>query len=240
MTRAELRTAVLQALGDPAGETYAAADVHQALDYGQLVYAALTLAIVRTGAVWLDDLEHYYALLPRLADWIAPLRVRHEAAPAGAMWDGFEWDEKLWAEIENEGNVTRTRLRPESLAGMAAADQAWETATGTARKYGLAGADGLVLDRAINGTIARLLLMYAAAPQALDADGAAPEIPAEDHGELVKFAVWWFRLADGGAPLAAAAKGLDEFLAACNRRAGVLLAHYRSLGYDTIPHEVKP
>jgi hypothetical protein len=86
---------------------------------------------------------------------------------------------------------------------------------------------------------ATLSVTYARAPVALVLDTDVPEIPAEYHGALVKYAVYRCRMGEGGQEFAKTLRYFDGFLDGAAHYARYVRARNIGSRYDKVPFELE-
>lgn len=209
MTKASLRTEVWQRLDEPSDGTgyFSAAEVDAALCRAERLFCLLTLCLETSGALALTGGTTWYHLRSTFSDWLVPLRVMNVA----------------------------TKIRPATVAQLAALNASWESATGTVSRYTHLGLDSFAIHAhpAAGGTT--LTVTYARVPVTI-AD-AGPEIPEEYHSDLIDGAIPFLRLKEGGQALESALPLFQRFLECAGKAARYVRARSLDLRYDTVPAE---
>lgn len=127
------------------------------------------------------------------------------------------------------------RLHPATVDDLAALSANWSAHIDSPTQYLWLGWD-LFRPYPLPGSVS-YEITYATAPAVLAADSDVPQIPEDDHHELLEYAMVRIRLAEGGAELAKDTPRLERFMAAVESRAARTRARYIALGYDTRPAE---
>lgn len=243
MNTDELQSRVLNRLDQDGQAPYADADVLRVLNFGQRLFAFLTLCLESSQQLILTPGVQFYHLLqqPGFERFIVPLRVKLLVSEAGIssefgapLADAVEFAEEDLAALAS----TAPRLRPSTVSDLVALDETWQSATGTPSRYGCLGLDLFFVYKTPAAGM-KLLVTHARGPVDLVADDDVPEIPEADHPALVEFAVCWLPVAEGGSQLAKHIDHMQRFLEAANARAKVVRARSQAQRYDKLPFEME-
>jgi len=189
---------------------YPTVEIVAALNEAQRVFVLLTLGLETTVPWVVPAATTFFHMLVTFPDWVVPLRI---ATTAGA------------------------KVRPGRFSELWSLDSQWPQSPGAPNRYVHAGADLL----AVYGQPAApvtLNVTYARCPAPLVLDADVPEIPAEYHPELEKYARYRLRQVEGGEPFAAALPLLAEFLDAAGKYADYVRARNKGSSYDAQPFEL--
>ncbi len=192
-------------------------EIVAAINEGNRLFCLLTLGLEKTVAWSVPAATTFFHMLQLTSgglifpDWIVPLRI---TTTAGA------------------------KVRPGRIDQLWALDSQWVASPGAPYRYVHVGADLLALysQPPAPGTI--LNVTYARCPLPLVLDADVPEIPAEYHPALEKYARYRMRQVDGGEPFKAALPLLADFLDAADKYAGYVRARNIGAGYDKMPFEL--
>jgi hypothetical protein len=241
VTARELTDLTMQAVDeDPAIDGfYSRADCLAALNEGQRLLAALTLAIERRGILELAPGTAWYATQDAFPGFLVPLRVQVSAgATAGAKFDTSVADSAMWDQAQVDGAPPR-RVRPAMLGDLDAESDAWETAAGAPQRYGTIGWSLLYFSSAPQEAGTRAFVQYAGLAAELVRDGDVPEFPEEYHADLVDYAAVALRVREGAQELAKAMPRLQRFFASAQKLAEYTRARSTAARYDTVPFELR-
>lgn len=190
--------------------SYPTLEIIAALNEAQRLFCLLTLALEVTAA-WAPAIATtFFHMLTIFSDWIAPLRI---ATSTGA------------------------KVRPSGLEELTALDSQWIASPGNPYRYVHVGADLLGLYQQLLAG-ATLNVTYARCPVVMVNDTDVPEIPAEYHPELVKFAIYRCRQMEGGEEFAKTLPMLDEYLDAAQKFADYVRERNQGTRYDNLPFEL--
>lgn len=216
MTHAQLRSRTLERVGeDPTAPVYyVAAEATAALNRAQRLFVLLTLCLETSGQVGLAANTTYYTPRSNLSDWLLPLRVSVNGA-------------------------TNPKVRPATLAQLAAQSSTWESDEGDPTHYGQLGLNlFFVSPRPTDGNTT-LDVVYASQPAKMVTSDDTPEIQAEYHEALIDYAVPWLRLKEGGQELQkAVAHHMPRFHEAARKCGDYVRRRSLDLRYDTLPFEL--
>jgi hypothetical protein len=218
MTVSEIYAAVRLALDDAAASGVPASDdlynltaeMLASINEGQQQFALLTLCLETSGTVALTSGTCFYSIRDSLTGYLVPLRM----AIAGA------------------------RLEPARMTDLDARYYDWAATSGTPARYMQAGMNLLAIVPQQTGS-ATLTVLYAKEPAVLTTGTDTPEIPAEYHPALVKYALYYLLQKRGGQYLSLALEKWEEFLEAAAQCAEFIRTRYRARQYDTLPAEIK-
>ena len=130
-----------------------------------------------------------------------------------------------------------SKVRPCRLQDLDALDQNWRSTTGPApSRYAALGWDLLLPYPASTGAVD--VLCAIAAPK-LVADGDVPAIPALYHPVLADYGVYRVLAPQGGSLLAKSLPYLERWREAVSAVSAAVRARGQTLGYDTLPPELK-
>jgi hypothetical protein len=212
VTLLELRTELLRRLDAPTDGSgqWTAAEANLALNRAQAMFAALTLCLRKTGTATVTTSAEL-ALQTAFPGWLAPFR----------------------ASIDGE------RVYPANVSRLSARYADWLTSTDATRRwrYLLLGVNYMRL-APVPAASKTLAADYAGSPATLSADGNIPEIPAENHADLIDYAFWRLRWKGSGGEVSAASAGLTRFLDAAKKRALLVRGMVRAESLDTTPPEL--
>ncbi len=216
MTLIELQTRTLQRLDeDTAGQGYfSSAEVRAALNEGQRIFQLLTLCLESSGTQALDAGVSFYRMLSVFSDWLLPLRVR----------------------VHGTGGA---KLDPAHLADFDALNPSWENEAGTPERYSHNGLDLLAIHKRPSGTGTSLDWTYARMPARMVSESATPEIPEENHLDLIDYAIPLCRAKEGGAAFLGSLVYFDRFLEAAMKKADYIRTRNQAQLYDRGPFEMK-
>lgn len=187
---------------------YPTAEIIRALNEAQRLFTLLTLCLERTAPWTVGSSAPFWRMLPIFADWIAPLRI---------------------------GNAAGAKIRPARLSELWSLNSGWPAVGGAPERYAQMGSDLLAL---YPQSAVTLQVQYAGSPVVLAADGDIPEIDAEFHEVLPKYAIYRLRMVEGGEPFAASLPLFAEFMAVATEYAKYVKARNVGAGYDTLPPEL--
>lgn len=209
MTLTTLRTEVWQRLDEPADGTgyFSAFEVDAALNRAQRLFALLTLCLETTGYPTLTAGVTWYHLRDTFSDWLVPLRM----------------------------TLGTAKLRPATVAQLAALNNSWESTTGVPTRYTHLGLDSFAPYPHPAGAGTNLTMVYARVPVAIVAAG--PEIPEEYHPALIDAAIPFLRLKEGGQALESVLPLFGRFIDCAGKAARYVRARSLDLRYDTVPAE---
>lgn len=217
MTVSEIYAAVRLALDDaaasgvPASDDiyYLQAEALAAINEAQQQFALLTLCLETSGTVSLTSGTCFYSIRDSLTGYLVPLRL----------------------------SISGARLEPARLTDLDARYFTWPATSGTPARYLQIGLNllGIVPQQSGSST---LTVIYAKEPAVLTTGTDTPEIPAEYHPALVKYALYYLLQKRGGQYLTLALEKWDEFLADAAQCAEYVRARYRARKYDTLPAEI--
>ncbi|MFH1110987.1 MAG: hypothetical protein V1790_17580 [Planctomycetota bacterium] len=211
MTLSALRTEVWQRLDEPDDGTgyYSSAEVSAALNRSQRLFVLLSLCLETTGALPLTAALAWYHMRDTFPDWLVPLRV----------------------------NLGTSKIRPATVAQLAALNCYWETVEGTVERYVHLGLDSLAVYRHPAAPGTSLAVIYARTPVVMSANGDIPEIPEQYHPDLIEAAIPFLRLKEGGQALESALPLMQRFIECAGKAARYVRARSLDLRYDTVPAE---
>jgi hypothetical protein len=195
--------------------SYPTLEIIAAINEAQRFFCLLTLALEKTTSWPAAAATTFFHMLTTnsglFADWIVPLRIAKGGSGA--------------------------KVRPSGLEELNALDSQWVTSPGNVVRYAHVGADLLALYQQPPGG-STLSVTYARGPLALEADVDVPEIPAEYHPELVKYAIYRCRQSEGGEEFAKTLPMLNEFLDAAQKYADYVRERNKGSRYDNQPFEL--
>lgn len=214
----ELQTRTKERLDEPSTSVYySAAEIKEALNKAQRLFALLTLCIERTGTITMTGGQTFYTVSTFLSDFLAPLRVTFRALSY--------------------------RLRPSTIHDLDAYSSSWRSVTAAAPdKYAFLGYDLFAITPQWNGApfSSRFLdVVYAATPAVMSLDADTPEIPADIHPCLIDYALYYLRLKEGGQELQKTLPSLGAFLDAAQKYAAFFRARSLSQQYDRQPVDIE-
>lgn len=209
MTRADLRTRILERLADD-GTAYSAQEVNDAIDEAQQFFVLLTLCLETTATFNLLPDKTFYRVRAYLPDFLRPLRLA----------------------------VGSKHLRPSRLAEFDALNTGWQQATGTSPdRYAQLGFSFLaVMPQASGGAAAQLTYARSATP--LTDDFQEPEIPEPLHEILIDGARYHLAIKEGGSQLARVKECLTRFLDEATKLGDFVRRRSAALRYDSMPFEL--
>jgi hypothetical protein len=189
---------------------WSSAEMYAALNEAQQQFAILTLSVEDSGTVALTGGTCFYSIRDSLSGYLRPLRV----------------------------SVGGVRLQPARLSDLDARYFTWPSTAGSAAKYFQLGLSllGIVPQPASNGTAS---VLYAREPVVLSGGSDVPEIPAEYHLSLVKYATYYLLQKRGGQYLALAIDAWRDFLADASQCADYVRRRNRARQYDSVPAEFR-
>ena len=211
MTGATLIDRTLKRLDqDPAQPVYfTRAEVLDALNEGQRIFAFLTLCLEGMATFPLTAGVAFYSMLATYADWLLPLRVVRAS-------DG-------------------EKVMPASLVELDALDDAWTSATSPASHYGCLGFDLFF----VRGTQGSVTITYARMPAAIaDSAVSSAEIPDAYQPALIDYAISRVRLKQGGQEFSKTLPNLKRFLDAVAACAKDVMARFARADNDRKPFEL--
>lgn len=216
MTLLELQTRTLQRLDEDTsgGGYFSAVEVKAALNEGQRLFAFLTLCLETTATQALDAATPTYRMLTVFSDWFLPLRVR----------------------VHGTGG---RKLAPCTLGDLDALNPAWQNEAGTPARYAHLGFDFVAIHLRPASTGTSLDWTYAKMPARLISESASPEIPGENHPDLVDYAIPSLRAKEGDAAFLGSLHYFDRFLASAKKKADFMRARSKAQLYDRGPLELK-
>lgn len=211
MTLSTLMTAVWQRLDEPADGTgyYSAFEIVAALNRAQRLFALLSLCLETSDSLTLTAGTTWYHLRDTFPDWLVPLRV----------------------------TLSGAKIRPATVAQLAALNNSWEAQTGTISRYAHVGMDMFAAYPHPAGAGTSLTVVYARVPTALYIADDTPDIDAEYHPALVDGAIPFLRLKEGGQALESVLPLFQRFLECAGKAARSVRARSLDLRYDTMPAE---
>jgi hypothetical protein len=209
----DIRARVSQRLdeGVTGATFYPTAEMNAAINEANRFFCLLTLCLEQT-LTWSPSAGVTFThMLGVFSDWICPLRIT----------DG-----------------SGAKIRPATLADLSALDNGWTASLGSPQRYVALGADLIGLYQQ-PGAGAILTVTYARLPLSLVNDTDVPEIPAEYHPALVKYAIYRLRMVEGAQEFAKALPRFDEFLTAADHYANYVRARNIGSRYDRTPFELE-
>lgn len=211
MTLSTLTTAIWQRLDEPLDGSgyYTAAELTAALNRAQRLFALLSLCLETSGSLTLTANVAWYHLRDTFTDWLVPLRA----------------------------TLAGSKLRPATVAELAALNASWEAQTGTPERYAHLGMDSFAAYPHPAGAGTILTVVYARVPTALSIASDTPEIDAEYHPALIDGAIPFLRLKEGGQALESVLPSFGRFLDCAGKAARSVRARSLDLRYDTLPAE---
>lgn len=127
------------------------------------------------------------------------------------------------------------KIRPIRLVDLAALDVSWTTQLGTPQRYAHLGFDLMAMYKRDSSL---LTVTYARSPVEMTA-ASTPEIPPENHQNLIDGAIVLLRLKEGQQEWQKVLPLWDRFMQAVQECAGYIRARNIEQGYDTYPVELK-
>lgn len=213
MTTANMVNVTMERLGDdPAADTmfYTYGEVLAALNAIQRLFVLLTLCLERTATFALaTDGTSSYELMNTFADWLVPLRIRV---------------------------VGGAKVRPSTLADLAALDNSWRVSSGVPSRYAVTGFGLLSIYK--QPTVATSLDITFARCPALMTATVDPEIPEQYHPNLIDGAIPFLRIKEGAQEWQKTLDLWTRFIDAAKDLAGQVKSRNIELGYDVLPSEV--
>jgi hypothetical protein len=218
MTLTEILATVQQRVDDTAatglpatdGVYWTQAEAIKAVNEAQEQFALMTLCLESTGSISLTATTCFYTVRESLSDFLVPLRV----------------------------SVSGARLRPARLADLDARYRTWPALPGTPNRYAMLGLTLMAIAPQLAGS-GTASVIYAREPVVLSVLGDSPEIPAEYHLSLVKYAVYYLLQKRGGQYLAKAIEFWRDFLEDAAQCADLVRRRNRARQYDTEPPELR-
>lgn len=217
MTLLELQTRTLQRLDEDTsgGGYFTGAEVKAALNEAQRLFALLTLCLETTGTQALDAATPTYHMLTVFPDWFLPLRVR----------------------VHGTGGL---KLAPSTLADFDALNPAWQNEAGTPERYSHLGFDFVALHKRPTLAGTSLDWTYVKTPIRLVSESASPEIPDENHLDLIDYAIPTLRAKEGGAAFLSSLHYFDRYLESVKKKADFVRDRNQAQHYDRVPLELTP
>ncbi len=216
VTLLDLQTRTLERLDEDTsgGGYFSASEVAGALNEGQRMFVLLTLCLESNGTQALDAGVSFYRMLNVFADWLLPLRVR----------------------VHGTGGQ---KLDPSRLQDLTALNPAWENEAGTPARYSHLGLDLVAIHKRPSASGTSLDWTYARMPAKLRAESDTPEIPEENHLDLIDYAIPLLRAKEGGAAFLGSLAYFDRFLESAMKKAEYVRARNKAQLYDRGPFEMK-
>lgn len=216
MTLLDLETRTFQRLDEDTsgGGYFSASEVANALNEGQRLFALLTLCLETTGTQALAAATPTYRMLTVFPDWFLPLRVRVSGA-GGA------------------------KLAPCTLSDFDALNPAWQNEAGTPERYAHLGFDFVALHKRPTLTGTSLDWTYAKTPARMVSESSVPEIPEENHPDLIDYAIPSLRAKEGGAAFASSLPYFDRYLESVKKKSDYVRTRNKAQLYDRGPFELK-
>jgi hypothetical protein len=211
VTALDLTTRTLKRLDqDPAAPVYfTKAEVLNALNKGQRLFAFATLCLERSVSLTLTPGTAFYAgaLTALDAAYLIPVRVTNSAG---------------------------AKVLPATIEQLHALDDQWRSNRGAATHYGCHGFDLLY----VRGSGDTLTVTYARMPATLVNDADAVEITDAYQPCLVDYAVARVRAKQGGQEFAKTKPYADRFLGAVKAAAAEVRRRFVRAGNDRPPFEI--
>lgn len=205
-----LQTRVIERIDESSTPTWwTLAEVKLAINKAQRFFAFLTLAVERTASFAIDT-NAFYTISTSLSDFILPLKIY---------------------------NAAGSRVYPYKLYELQQENPAWRSDAGSPTKYAQAGFDLLAITKQ-PASSENLSFTYAATPTAMSGNTDTPEIPEEHHPALIKFAIYYLRLKEGGADLQSVLPLLNEFLDEAQKFGEFTRARSKAQQYDAQPFDL--
>lgn len=205
---------------DPATPTTPEPEVARALNAGYFLLCLLTLYLEKTITITLSASKAFYGIRNMAPDYLRPLRL--------ASGDPL------------------ARLRPTRLADLDAIDINWMITTtrpspadgvDPPSRYVALGLNLLVIwQQPTEDVDAQFTYAYEPPPLVLGTD--SPQVPEEYHEDLIKFALVWIRLKEGGQELQKVLPLLAEFLADAAKLSDFVRTRSKAGAYDSLPFEL--
>lgn len=213
MTCGEMADRVLKEVGeDPSAPVYYRRnEAFDALNEAQRFFALLTLCLESVGSVALEAAATWYDLLGALPDLGVVVRVARS---------------------------TGEKLRPCRITDLDARGATWQSEPGNPSRYGVAGPLLAIHPRPVAGG-GSFTPTYARMPARMSADAGTPEIPAENHLDLVDYAVYRLRMKEGGQEFLKELPRFNRFMAAAKKMADYVRRRNGGGAYDRLPFELE-
>jgi len=206
---------------DPGAPTTPEPEVARAINAGYSLLCLLTLYLERTITITLSANKCFYGIRNLAPDYLRPLRL--------------------------VSGYPLARLRPSRIADLDAIDVNWMITTDRPSpadgvdppsRYVALGLNLLVIWQQPTADV-DAQLTYAYEPPPLVAGADSPIVPEEYHEDLVKFALVWIRLKEGGQELQKVLPLLAEFAADASKLSDFVRARSIGSAYDSVPFELR-
>lgn len=206
---------------DPAAPVMPEPEVLHALNTAYFLLCLLTLYLEKTITITLAAGKAFYGVRNLAPDYLRPLRL--------------------------VSGTPLARLRPSRLADLDAIDINWMITTSRPSptdgvdppsRYVAIGLNLLAIWRQPTANVAAQFT-YAYEPPALVLGNDAPLLPEEYHESLIKFALVFLRLKEGGQELTKVMPLLAEFLADAAKLGAYVKARSAASAYDSFPAELR-
>jgi hypothetical protein len=184
---------------------YPKAELVAALNEAQRYFVLLTLGL-ENSISWTPEATFTH-MLSVASDWICPLRIT---------------------------DSTGAKVRPATLAELAALNPSWISSDTAITRYLSLGADFIGV---YGQSFAALTVTYVQAPAALVDDTDVPAIPAEYHAALVSYAIYRCRMVEGAQEFSKTIPYHDRFMDAAKQYAGFVRSRNKGARYDKCPPE---
>lgn len=213
LTLLQLRTLLGERLDDPSFIYYTINECYHALNIAQRLFAFLTLCLEKTATFNLTNGQAFYTISDQITNFICPLRVSHVNSS--------------------------TRLRSDTIHNLDLRKVTWRATSGNPARYAQQGFDLLAITPQPSSGSHTLSIVYAGMPAEMTLASDIPEIPTENHIDLVDGAAYIARLKEGGQELVNATEWLQRFLDSATRKAKFIRAKSRAQLYDREPFDLE-
>lgn len=211
MTLGEIEGKLRSRVGDGGSSYWTAAEVAEAVNAAQRIFALLTWCLESRGTLSVLANQAEVRLLTAFPLMIAVIRME---------------------------NPDGERLFPTTVNGFAAGDDRWRAARAVYPGfYAVHGFDYAMFFPAPVGSV-NLTVTYARGPATVAVSGDVPEIPEEYHAALVDGAEPLLRLKEGGQEFAKVLPAWESFMAAARMCAQKVRERNKLAGADRYPAEV--
>ena len=211
MTLGEIEAKLRARVGDGGSSYWTAAEVAEAVNAAQRIFALLTWCLESRGTLSVLANQAEVRLLAAFPSMIAVIRME---------------------------NPDGERLFPTTVNGFAAGDDHWRAARAVYPGfYAVHGFDYALFFPAPSGSV-NLTVTYARGPAAVAVAGDVPEIPEEYHAALVDGAEPLLRLKEGGQEFAKVLPAWESFMGAARLCAQKVRERNKLAGADRYPAEV--
>jgi hypothetical protein len=140
-----------------------------------------------------------------------------------------------WIVILRITDSTGAKVRPSTLAELAALDPAWPFDSGSPSRYVCLGVDLIGL----YGVSGAVNITYARAPVALALSTDVPEIPVEYHPALASYALYRCRQGEGSTEAEKTMPEFDKFLGAADHYANYVRERNKGQNNENVPFELE-